>query len=155
MRFRKDAITKLMTQYRAQLPAQESFENKRKMMLEYIALYYDNNRAPQALVARLRYLERGRSVGYNVLAALTGGVISCTVMIICSGYFSPYRIFLGCAVYLILTASLAYAAYSIIMLGMRCFLDTNPYFTDEYEAERIREILAEAVSEIAQMRLQL
>ncbi len=155
MRFRTDAITTLMTQYRAQLPAQESFENKRKMMLEFIALYYDNNKAPQALVARLNYLEQGRYVGVNVLAALTGGVISTTVMMLCSGYFNPCRIILGCMVYLLLTAALAYATYGVIMLGIRFFTNTDPYFTDEYEAERIRETLAEAVEEIAQMRLRL
>lgn len=155
MRFRKDAITRLMTRYRAQLPAQETFETKRKMMLEYIALYYDNNKESQALVARLHYLEQDRSVGRGVLAALAGGAISCTVMMLCSGHFGSCRIFLSCAVYLLLTAALAYAAYGAIMLGARYFADADPYFTDEYEAGRIRDILREAVDEIAQMRLRL
>ncbi len=155
MRYRKDAITALMTQYRTQLPAQESFENKRKMMLEYIALYYDNNKTPQALVARLNYLYQDRYVGYNVLAALTGGVISGTIMTLCSGFFNPCKIVLSFVVYLILTATLAYAAYGVIMLGILNLSNADPYFTNEYEARRIRELLEEAVDEIAQMRLQL
>ena len=155
MRYRKDVITALMTQYRTQLPAQESFENKRKMMLEYIALYYDNNKAPQALVVRLNYLYQDRCVGYNVLAALMGGLISSTVMMLCSGYFNPCKILLSFMVYLILTAALAYAAYGVIMLGIRHLSNADPYFTNEYEAGRIRELLEEAVDEIAQMRLQL
>lgn len=155
MRYRKDAITALMTQYRTQLPAQESFENKRKLMLEYIALYYDNNKAPHALVARLNYLDQGRCVGYNVLAALTGGVISGTIMMLCSGYFDPCKIVLSFVVYLILTAALAYAAYGVIMLSIQYLSNADPYFTNEYEAGRIRELLDEAVDEIAQMRLRL
>ncbi len=155
MRFNKDAITRLMHQYRAQLPARETFENKRKMMLEYIAFYYDNNKEPQTLVARLHYLERGRFVARNVLAALAGGAISGAVMMLCSFYFDPTWVFLSCAVYLLLTVMLAYAAYGIIMLCIRRFADNDPYFTNEYETGRIRDILGEAVHEIAQMRLQL
>ena len=125
------------------------------MMLEYIALYYDSNRDPQALVTRLHYLERERSSTRSILAALAGGAISCTVMMLCSGRFSTCRIFLSCTVYLLLTAALAYAAYGAILLGTRYFADADPYFTDEYEAGRIRDILREAVDEIAQIRLQL
>ncbi|KAF5032869.1 hypothetical protein DSECCO2_612660 [anaerobic digester metagenome] len=155
MMLRKDAITRLMNQYRTQLPAQESFENKRKMMLEYIALYYDSNRDPQPLVMRLHYLKQGRSTAHGILAALAGGAISCAVMMLCSGHFSPCRVLLSCAVCLLLTAALAYAAYGAILLGIRYFADADPYFTDEYEAGRIRDILGEAVDEIAQIRLRL
>lgn len=155
MGFRKDAITRLMHQYRAQLPANESFENKRKMMLEYLSLYYDNNRDPQMLVTRLHYLERGRFVARNVLAALIGGAISCTVMMLCSLFFNPSWAFLSYTVYVLFTAVLTYAAYGAIMLGIRHFAIDDPYFTDEYETGRIRDILGEAINEIAQMRLQL
>ncbi|HWP50133.1 MAG TPA: hypothetical protein VN626_00415 [Clostridia bacterium] len=155
MRFKNDAITRLMNRYRAQLPAQESFENKRKTMLEYIALYYDDNKEPQALVTRLHYLEKGRFIARSLLAALTGGTISCTTMMLCSGYLTPGSLLLGSAVYLLLTTVLAYAAYGTLMLVIRYFANADPYFTDEYEATRIRKILEEAVDEIAQMRLRL
>lgn len=155
MKLKKDAITGLMNRYRAQLPPQESFGNKRKMMLEYIVLYYDSNRDSQALITRLYHLKQGRFVARSVLAALMGGAISCTVMMLCGGYFNPCRILLSSAVYLLLTAALAYAAYGVLMLGIRYFANPDPYFTDEYEAGRIREILKDDVEEIAQMRLRL
>lgn len=152
---KKDAITRLMSRYRAQLPTQESFCNRRKMMLDYIALYYDNNKDPETLIARLHHIEQGRCSAHSLLAALAGGAVSCTVMLLCSGHFSPCRLLLSAAVYLLLTAMLAYAVYSVMLLGIRRFAQSDPYFTDEYEGERIREILGEAVDEIAQMRLRL
>lgn len=155
MALRKDVITRMMNQYRAQLPAQEPFSERRKMMLDYIALYYDNTNAPEALITRLRHIEQRRSAAHSLLAALAGGAVSCTVMLLCSGHFNPCRLLLSAAVYLLLTAALAYAVYSAMLLGIRCFAEADPYFTDEYEGKRIREILAEAVDEIAQMRLRL
>ena len=155
MKLRKDLITRLMNQYRTQLPAQASFSDKRKMMLDYIAMYYDNNREPQALIVRLHHIEQGRSATCSVLAALAGGVVSGTVMLLCGGHFNPCRFLLGAAVCLLLTAALAYAVYRTILLGIRCFAEADPYFTNEYEAGRIREILGQAVDVIAQMRLRL
>ena len=155
MKLRKDVITRLMNRYRIQLPAQASFGDKRKMMLDYIAMFYDSNKEPQALIVRLHHIERGHSAACSVLAALAGGAVSCTVMLLCSGRFNPCRLLLSAAVYLLLTAALAYAVYSAILLGIRCFAQADPYFTNEYEAGRIREILGQAVDEIAQMRLRL
>lgn len=152
---KRDAITRLINQYRAQLPVQEPFDDRRKMMLDYIALYYDNNNDLEALITRLRHIEQERPAAHSLLAALAGGAVSCTAMLLCSGYFSPCHLLLSAAVYLLLTAALAYAVYSVILLGIRCFAEADPYFTDEYEGERIREILAEAIDEIAQMRLRL
>lgn len=155
MILKRDAITNLMNRYRAQLPAQESFENKRKLMLAYIARYYDTSRDTKSLITRLNYLKHDAVAEISIFAALGASAISCTVMLFCILHFSPHLSVVGCAVYLLFTAVLTSAAYILLTFVSKHTANADPYCTNDYEIKRIGNLLKQEEDDIALMRLRL
>lgn len=153
MTFKKDPITKLMNQHRFELPAQDSYDDRRKSMLEYITSFYDTHKNTENLVARLKHLECHQNTGYNIAAFLAGGFISFIIMYLISNFlvfWSMLKSYVFCFILII-----AFFSFSASIFVFKNGINSDPYFTNEYEAKLIREILDEHIDEIAQMRLKL